>query len=168
MGDANQDGFADFVVGSYGDDPDGASEAGTARVCSGKHCPAWSGNYGAGWSGTNGVPALFSSDVPVICSSISLILVNSRGIDTQAQLFVGLSAASLPTVFDGTLFVSPLFGISLSLSSAGLTLPAEVPCDTTLCDVKIFLQALEIDPGASKGISFTPGLKLVLGGENQS
>jgi hypothetical protein len=32
-----------------------------------------------------------------------------------------------------------------------------------LCGLSIYLQALEIDAGASRGVSFTPGLQLVLG-----
>jgi hypothetical protein len=38
-----------------------------------------------------------------------------------------------------------------------------VPNDPALAMVPIDLQALEADPGAAKGVSFSAGLELVLG-----
>ncbi len=32
-----------------------------------------------------------------------------------------------------------------------------------LCGLRIYVQALQVDPGAAKGVSFTPGLDLLLG-----
>jgi hypothetical protein len=39
----------------------------------------------------------------------------------------------------------------------------ELPSDVTLLGATVDLQAFESDPGAAKGVSFTPGLELVLG-----
>ncbi|MEW6743047.1 MAG: hypothetical protein AB1486_09835 [Planctomycetota bacterium] len=48
--------------------------------------------------------------------------------------------------------------------TAGLTsLAGEIPCGPALAGLHLFLQVLQMDPGASQGISFTPGLELVLG-----
>jgi hypothetical protein len=38
-----------------------------------------------------------------------------------------------------------------------------IPVDGQLCGVSIYLQALELDPGAAKNLSFTPGLELAIG-----
>jgi hypothetical protein len=59
--------------------------------------------------------------------------------------------------------VLPTSTFLLSLPGAGIGLPGALPCDGSLSGLSIFLQSLEIDPGAAKGISFTRGLKLVLG-----
>src|SRR5262245_60264392 len=44
----------------------------------------------------------------------------------------------------------------------GLSFQAELPGDPALCGVEVELQALELDPGATRGVSFTRGLKLYL------
>jgi hypothetical protein len=59
--------------------------------------------------------------------------------------------------------VLPALIIPLSIRKSGLVLPADIPCDQIFCGLSFYLQVLEIDPGASKGISFTPGLRLTLG-----
>jgi hypothetical protein len=38
-----------------------------------------------------------------------------------------------------------------------------VPCDPAFKGVHVFLQALEIDAGASRGIAFTRGLDILFG-----
>ena len=100
---------------------------------------------------------------PLLCSTITLDLDNSLGASTTTGFFIGLAQTDQPTVYDGRLLVIPLNVLLLPLPGAGLALPGPVPCDSTLCGLSIYLQALELDPGASKGISFTPGLRLVLG-----
>lgn len=76
---------------------------------------------------------------------------------------LGTSEASIPTGLGGTLLVVPGVLVALVLPSAGLTLDAAVPDDPALCDQAFDLQVLEQDPGASHGVSFTPGLALLLG-----
>ncbi len=124
---------------------------------------SWS-NYGVGWPGSSGTPKLTATAEPVLCSTIDLKITNSRGrISTTGYLLVGLEAVSLPTSLDGTLLVLPISILTVQISSSGLTLPVTVPCDNNLSHLPVFLQVLEFDPGASKGMSFTAGLKLVLG-----
>jgi len=46
---------------------------------------------------------------------------------------------------------------------AGLTLTATIPNDPGLLGVPFFMQAIENDAGASKGVSFTAGLEIDFG-----
>jgi hypothetical protein len=68
-----------------------------------------------------------------------------------------------PTVYDGHLLVVPANVLLFTLPPGGLVIPGALPCDGALCGSAILLQALEADPGASRGVSFTPGLRLILG-----
>jgi hypothetical protein len=38
-----------------------------------------------------------------------------------------------------------------------------IPFDESLCGVEIDVQGIEMDPGATNGIAFTPGLQLLIG-----
>ncbi|MEW6745192.1 MAG: hypothetical protein AB1486_20765 [Planctomycetota bacterium] len=121
-------------------------------------------NYSLGWPGTHGVPCFISNGVPVVCAPLSLILCNSSGANTTGYLFIGLSPADLPTPWDGHLLVGPEWVCTLALPSGPTsTLEGEVPCDPALCGLHLYLQVLELDPGASRGVSFTAGLELVFG-----
>jgi hypothetical protein len=124
---------------------------------------AWSNNYGSGWPGTLGVPSFTAASAPRLCSTITLDLGNSRGATTLAALFLGLAATEEPTDYDGHLLVVPRNIQLLLLPAAGLSLSGGLPCDGFFCGLEIDLQALEADPGASQGISFTRGLRLTLG-----
>ena len=57
----------------------------------------------------------------------------------------------------------PALVIPVSFSYGGDSFTGDIPDDPALCGVTIDLQAIEGDPGAAKGVSFTPGLELVLG-----
>jgi cold shock CspA family protein len=122
----------------------------------------WS-NYGAGWPGTLGEPSIVSNADPELGTSITITLSNSLGADTPGLLLVGLAQANLPTSKDGTLLLVPLLWIPLLVPTSGAALSGTIPDDNSLCGLEIDLQALELDPGASKGVSFTPGLELVIG-----
>ncbi|MFO0981008.1 MAG: integrin alpha [Planctomycetota bacterium] len=154
-GDLNRDGAADFVVGGY--------SGNTAIVYSGKPCPASASNYDSGYPGSNGVPS-FTAEDPVICTSITLSLSNSRGVTTAGVILAGLSDAHVPTADGGILLVVPAFVVPVVIPGGGLFAAIDVPCDTAFCGLSVYLQALESDPGAAHGVSFTPGLKMVLGG----
>jgi hypothetical protein len=123
---------------------------------------SWS-NYGAGWPGILGVPSIVSNADPELGATITITISNSLGANTTGLLIVGLAEANIPTSKDGTLLVVPLFWIPLLIPTAGATLDGAIPDDDSLCGFEVDLQALELDPGASKGVSFTPGLKLNLG-----
>jgi hypothetical protein len=126
-------------------------------------CPAWRANYGAGWPGKNGIPALTAQQDPEVGSAIDIDVGNSLGATTVGLLFVGLQSANAPTSKGGTILVVPLFSIVLSLPAAGITLSDTLPDDPALYFLDVYLQALEADSFASKGLSFTPGLQLHCG-----
>ena len=126
-------------------------------------CPASWRNYGAGWPGTAGIPALAPSADPVLGTTIDLDVGNSAGVDTVAVVFAGLSAATLATSWDGTLLVAPSWVVPIALPAAGAALPLEIPDDPAICGLLGFVQALELDGGASDGVAFTEGLELTLG-----
>jgi hypothetical protein len=99
---------------------------------------------------------------PVLCAPIILDLGNSLGANTLAALFLGLMTDQ-PTGYDGHLLVIPSNMVLFTLPAAGLSVPSTVPCNPVLCGRSIYLQGLELDTGASQGVSFTRGLRLVFG-----
>jgi hypothetical protein len=157
---------ADFPTtpGAYDTSFNGNQDAFVAKLvlatCSGD--ASWT-NYGSGWPGTNGIPSFVSASDPVPCTTITLNLANSLGTTTTAAVLIGLTPADQPTVFGGHLLLVPITTILLSLPGSGAGLTGLLPCDGSLCGLAVLLQALEIDAGAAKGVSFTPGLELVLG-----
>ena len=82
-----------------------------------------------------------------------------------AWLLVGPSEGRIPTPLDGLLHVNPLTITPLPpLPPGGLTLPLAVPNIPGLfCDVCWHFQTLQVDPGATSGLAFSPGLLLALG-----
>jgi hypothetical protein len=156
-GDINGDGRPDVIIGGEGfNSSAGIVETWTTSVAS------WS-NYGSGWSGSQGVPGLFALSNPVVGQTLSVDLLNSAIVPTTGLLLIGVSSASIPTNKGGTLLVDPLLLVPVSIPSGGLTLTASIPDDPSLYGFNLYLQGLEIDSGASKGISFTPGLDLLFG-----
>jgi len=120
-------------------------------------------SYGAGWPGTLGVPALGVDRPPAIGSAIRLLADNSLGAVTPGLLLLGQGTASLPTGWGGAVLVNPAISLPIMLPAAGLDLPAQVPLDSSLCGWSAFAQLLQVDGGATHGVSFTPGLELLLG-----
>ena len=131
-------------------------------------CPSdtatWS-TYGAGWPGTHGVPGLVATGDPVVGCPVGLQVGNSLGAPTTAFMLLGLGSASSPTALGGTIVVSfiPAFAFPIPMPATGFTLAGSIPPDSVLCGIDLYLQFLEIDPGASHGASFTRGLNLHLG-----
>ena len=123
---------------------------------------AWN-NYGAGFPGRYGIPALTLSALPRRATTVDLDVGNSSGLYTVAVLFVGLQSESLLTSFGGTLLVDSFTSLSIALTPWDNTLPMTIPTAGDLPGVHVYLQALEIDPFAAKGVSFTPGLDLTIG-----
>jgi len=161
-GDWNGDGVPDLICGDY-DFHDTANGTYPGAVDVVLMCPAWWQNYGAGWTGKNGIPSLTAAENPVVGSPLDLVLGNSLGANTTALLFVGLQSANIPIHNSGTLWVAPLLSIVLPVPAAGFTLNGALPNDPNLDFLDLYLQALELDPFASKGLSFTPGLQLHCG-----
>jgi hypothetical protein len=123
---------------------------------------SWS-NYGSGYPGTLGVPSFTAQSNPVLGSTVNLALGNSLGATTTAMVMTGVQQANIPTTKGGNLLLVPLLFIPLPLPAAGITLSGNIPDDPTLVGVSVFAQALELDAGAAKGLSFTQGLQLTLG-----
>jgi hypothetical protein len=123
---------------------------------------AWN-NYGSGFPGLLGIPSLTLTDLPRRATTVGLDVGNSSGFYAVAVLFIGLSSASLPTSFGGTLLVDPTATQSIALTPWLDALPMTIPTAGDLPGVHIYLQALEVDPFAAKGVSFTPGLDLTIG-----
>ncbi|MEW6746756.1 MAG: protein kinase [Planctomycetota bacterium] len=163
-GDATGDGLGDLLIGAPFTDPNGQTDAGSAYVYAGTDCVASWTNYGQGLPGTNGIPGFTLSRNPYICQPFTVDLQNSLGADTTGVLFVGHARGDLP-FRGGSILVAPpwLAILLLPVPAAGLSVPVTL-CDTGLCGLKLDLQAIENDPGAAQGYSFTQGLELVLGG----
>lgn len=121
------------------------------------------GIYGDGFSGTDGVPQLAASADPILGSTLRLDVENSSDDYTVALMLIGTEATSLPTTRGGTLLVVPSISTLLALSPYGNSIAADLPADELLSGLEIFAQVLELDAGAARGVSFTPGLKLTLG-----
>jgi len=123
---------------------------------------SWS-NYGAGFPGSNGIPSFTSRADPVLGTRLILDVGNSYGNDTPGLLLFGYQEAFVPTHWGGVLLLQPVGTIPFYVSWLGSSIEADLPDEKGLCGLYLFLQVLEIDPGAAKGVSFTPGLKLLLG-----
>ncbi|MBL8842016.1 MAG: hypothetical protein JNL90_10885 [Planctomycetes bacterium] len=123
---------------------------------------AWS-NYGVGWPGALGVPNFTCRTPPAIGTTLTAELENSAGVSTIAVVLLGVQQAQLPTRKGGDFLVLPLLSFTLPLAPGVTAIDADLDDDPTLCGLEFFAQALELDSGASGGLSFTPGLKLVLG-----
>jgi hypothetical protein len=161
-GDLNDDGYSDLLIADQGNH-EGGIEAGKVWAHSGRDYPPSRFSYGNGVPGTNGVPELTAED-PILCDPVTLTLGNSRGAVTPAILLVGLAAGDIDTQLGGKIGVAPPWLIVvLTVPAAGASLTATVPCDTEILGLQAYLQALEVDPGAPVGVSFTRGLRLVIG-----
>jgi uncharacterized repeat protein (TIGR03803 family) len=127
---------------------------------------SWS-NYGTGLAGTRGIPDFTSSANPVLGTTITFNIGNSLGSDAIGFMILGLSQTSIPfkqgtvlvNFFDNWTLVLPL----LSMPAAGQTIDVAIPDDDSLLGLELDAQVLELDPGAARGVSFTPGLNLMLG-----
>ncbi|MFO0980853.1 MAG: hypothetical protein U1E76_03725 [Planctomycetota bacterium] len=151
--------FSSYASDLVGGDTNGAIDVFLLDRCGDA---SWS-NYGSGWPGTNGIPALTVSADPEICTALALEVGNASGMATSSVVFLGFTSVAWSTAWDGTLLAWPSFGLPMSVPAAGQSIGLVLPCDHALCGLQVFLQQLQIDPNASKGISFSDGLQLVVG-----
>jgi len=123
---------------------------------------AWT-TYGAGFPGRYGEPTLALDDVPRRGTTVDLGISDSSGLYTVGVVFAGFASASLPTSLGGTLLLVPSFTQPVGLSPWGITLPLSIPTGGDLPGLHVYLQALELDSWAVKGVSFTAGIDLTIG-----
>jgi hypothetical protein len=148
--------------GAYDTTLDGGADVFVVKIVTACAPGSWT-NYGTGWPGTNGIPSLTAIGDPILCTTLAVDFANSLGASTVALLMIGFQATDQPTAYGGHRLVVPASSFLVSLPAAGLALSGPLPCDESLCGLAVYAQALEIDGGASKGVSFTPGLELRLG-----
>lgn len=120
---------------------------------------ASSTNYGTGLTGTRGIPTLLTSGAPKFGAKLTLMSSNSWPLPTAGLILIGISAAKAPFL-GGTLLVTPLDAIGVSLSGKGMSVPFTVPSG---CVLPLYLQVLQLDSGAAAGVSMTPGLRIQFG-----
>jgi len=120
-------------------------------------------NYGSGFAGTLGVPAFTSQTDPLIGTTVTLDLSNSSGGYSPGLLFLGSQRTSIHSVWGGDLLALPTQTLIIAMPPSGVSFTGAIPADENFCGVTLDLQAIELDPGALHGVSFTAGLELVLG-----
>jgi hypothetical protein len=152
------------VIGMPGNDRQG-SDAGAAQFWQLSSVRGRLLSYGDGWPGAFGVPQLTADHAPAIGSPITIIADNSALLQSiPGWLVIGFTRASIPTGLGGTLLVIPALVLPVTLPAlVPLHLEGSIPDDPALVGSSVMLQLLEADPGASRGVSFTPGLELVIG-----
>jgi Tol biopolymer transport system component len=141
-------------------DTNGARDIFVHEFCS---TPASWSNYGYGFPGTNGIPAFTSQQNPAFGATVTLDLANSYAFPTVGLILVGFQRTSIRSNWGGDLLVVPALTLFVTFSYGGNSFTGTIPNDRNLCGVTVDLQAIEADPGAAKGVSFTPGLELVIG-----
>ena len=118
--------------------------------------------YGSGHPGTFGIPLLTATNTPVIGAPVNLFISNSLGASTTSMLYLGLASQSA-TIRGAPFLVVPTLSLPLPLPPSGMLLPINVPPNPNLCGVSVYFQVLELDAGASQGVSATAGLEMLLG-----
>ncbi|MBL8840909.1 MAG: FG-GAP repeat protein [Planctomycetes bacterium] len=125
-------------------------------------CPAWTEEYGSGLAGTNGIPHLIAQDAPHVGGDLNVLVENSLGAPTLAALFLGVDPASTPFK-GGTLLVDPALTLIFPLDAGGTVLTGDIEYDVALYFAEFYVQVAEVDAGAVKKLSLTPGLKIHCG-----
>jgi hypothetical protein len=122
-------------------------------------------NYGWGWPGNLGVPSIAPASDPILRSDTTILIGNSNPdpAGTTGFLVIGWDPAQTPTALGGDLFVDPWSMTAIVLPVGGLQHVQSLPGAEWMEGSSLYLQALVLDPWASHGVSFTPGLELRLG-----
>jgi len=126
------------------------------------HDASWT-NYGSGFAGTNGVPSITAQQDPVLGTSLTVAVGNSYGQPTVGLLLVGFARANFHTGFGGDVLLIPALVVPITFSYGADSFSGAVPSDVTLAGVTLDVQAIESDPGAALGVSFSEGLELSFG-----
>ena len=127
--------------------------------------------YGTGLAGSGGfTPLSMGSGLPTLGSTISIDLSDGLGGASGGLLPSFQGQASIP-VFGGILLVQPpLTPIPITLGGgAGIpgggtfSLPVSIPISPSLVGLRVNVQAMFLDSGASGGVSMTGGLEVWIG-----
>jgi hypothetical protein len=159
--DGSRIAFLSYASNLVAGDTNGMNDVFVREIC--VVDASWA-NYGAGWPGTFGVPSLTAQSDPVLGSTLKVDLENSSGLFSVTLFLVGYQQASLHSSLGGDLLLIPSTATLLLLPPGGTTLVTILPGDLSFAGFEIDSQALETDLGATKGVSFTAGLQLILGG----
>jgi len=119
--------------------------------------------YDVGWPGTNGVPSFTASVDPQWGAAVDLDADNSSGAWNVGFLLLGDARANWPTNRGGSIVVDFFLMLPVVVAPWGWHDTADIPFDVALSGVAFDLQLIQFDPGASHGMSFTPGLELTIG-----
>lgn len=148
--------------------PEGLQLFGQAVDWAAGACCAQSSNYGAGLMGTDSVPTIGFDVPPAFLTTATLQVSSSINSGTAGAMVVGPTAANLP-VLGGSLLAGPVVVYGIAVPPSGYALPIRIPDRASLCaggsraGLRLYLQAVLVDPGAVQGLSFTPGLRAQLG-----
>jgi hypothetical protein len=156
-------GLFPVTTGAYDTSWNGGTDAFLVKLETISTCPPSSISFGVGWPGTFGVPSLTAIEDPLLCGTVDVLIGNSAGVPTTGRILMGTKKIAYRTPWDGWLLLAPEFGGFCQLPPGGLQVKLPLGCQAILCGSSLFVQALELDPGASRGVSFTPGLELILG-----
>lgn len=127
------------------------------------------GGRGGEYGGTNCAPAIRFVGHPVLGSKVSLTVENSVGAPTAAAIVFGGSAAKIPAlggellVVPAVVLVAPMpFTVTKGnpfVQDHELQIPFTLP----KTPATVYVQALQLDSGATGGWSMTAGIKIRLG-----
>ena len=140
-------------------DGDSESNLGTITVNVGA---GWE-NFGDGSPGTTGVPTFDLNAAPVIGTTVQVQLGNSGTGATAAILALSGISNYQPTIWGGVLLVENPHLFIINLPAGGATVNYSIPQSLSLVGVNQVAQLLVVDGGASSGLAFSKGLRLVLG-----
>ncbi|HET6201685.1 MAG TPA: integrin alpha [Planctomycetota bacterium] len=172
VGDVNDDGVPDFVVGAPGADSPGAPGAGSATVTSAVGIPPGSALLGSGCPGPGGlVPAITTiGGYPTtgfpgtgLANPYFTILLSHAEPGRPAFLFVGVSAASwmgtplpfnlgpfgMPACFLNVQpgFIVPRTTVGLGPGGGKARVPMPIPAIPSLAGSHVYCQWYVVDPG---------------------
>ena len=128
----------------------------------GCECGSNTWSYGNGWPGTDGIPALEALSDPVAGGVFQLQVGNTTGKLAHGCLVAGPDVANLDLGIGGLLLVSEATAVKPFTVPAGLS-TVEVPISPFSCGVRVALQWVLVDPGASHGLALSPGLEVLVG-----
>jgi hypothetical protein len=120
-------------------------------------------SFGSGHPGTLGVPSLTASAPPALGTTFGVQFASSTAGAAPAFVLLGDLSGYQPTVWGGVALVKEPLLVPLVIPAGGFSFPYAVPSDTSWIGQSQVLQLVVADPGASAGLAFSPGLRLVFG-----